>query len=201
MDLTFQPSMQHQILLSPPDTSTTEHCMHFSSSASFFLEQLEIILFSSPGAYWTSSYLGCLSSNIISFCLFILFMQQEYWSGLLFSLPVDHILSEFSTMTDRVAIFWSLVIKFIWFFSIQTWDRVQNREVLSLSHSTEVTSIVSLPFLSISNKTNLGATVESNYLKWNYINIDFIAEIIWKWLDNWKTFYGNYLFVNINIQN
>ena len=36
------------------------------------------------------------------FCLFILFMafsRQEYWSGLAFLSPVDHILSEFSTIT------------------------------------------------------------------------------------------------------
>ena len=35
------------------------------------------------------------------FCLFILFMgfsRQEYWSGLPFSSPVDHVLSELSTM-------------------------------------------------------------------------------------------------------
>ena len=32
-------------------------------------------------------------------------VQQEYWSGLLFSPPLGHILSEFSTTTDRVAIF------------------------------------------------------------------------------------------------
>ena len=35
------------------------------------------------------------------FCLFILFMgfsRQEYWSGLPFPSPVDHILSELSTM-------------------------------------------------------------------------------------------------------
>ena len=37
-----------------------------------------------------------------SFCLFILFMgfsRQEYWSGLPFPSPVDHILSDLSTMT------------------------------------------------------------------------------------------------------
>ena len=36
------------------------------------------------------------------FCLFILFMgfsRQEHWSGLPFSSPVDHVLSELSTMT------------------------------------------------------------------------------------------------------
>ena len=36
------------------------------------------------------------------FCLFILFMgfsRQEYWSGLLFPSPMDHVLLELSTMT------------------------------------------------------------------------------------------------------
>ena len=36
------------------------------------------------------------------FCLFILFMgfsRQEYWSGLPFSSPADHVLSELSSMT------------------------------------------------------------------------------------------------------
>ena len=46
--------------------------------------------------------LGSSFFNILSFCLFILFMgfsRQEYWSGLPFPSPVDHILSDLSTMT------------------------------------------------------------------------------------------------------
>ena len=42
------------------------------------------------------------SSSVIYFFLFILFMRfsrKEYWSGLSFSSPVGHILSEFFTMT------------------------------------------------------------------------------------------------------
>ena len=42
------------------------------------------------------------SFSVVSFCLFILFMgfsRQEYWSGLPFPSPVDHVLSELSTMT------------------------------------------------------------------------------------------------------
>ena len=53
-------------------------------------------------AYWTSSDLGGSSSSVISFCLFILFMRfsrQEYWSGLPFPPPGDHVLSEVSTRT------------------------------------------------------------------------------------------------------
>jgi len=56
----------------------------------------------SPVAYWVPTYLGSSSFSILSFCLFILFMgfwRQEYWSGLPFTSPVDHILSELSTMT------------------------------------------------------------------------------------------------------
>ena len=48
------------------------------------------------------SDLGSSSFSILSFCLFILFMglsRQEYWSGLYFPSPGDHILSDLSTMT------------------------------------------------------------------------------------------------------
>ena len=52
--------------------------------------------------YWTPSNLRSSSSGVINFCLCVLFMgfsQQEYRSGLPFSPPVDHVLSELSTMT------------------------------------------------------------------------------------------------------
>ena len=106
VDLTFQVpmkycSLEHGILLSPPDTSTTECRFRFGPAASFILELL-IALRSSPVAYWTPSILGGSSFGVISFCLFILFMGfwwQEYWSGLPFPPPVDHIWSELSTMT------------------------------------------------------------------------------------------------------
>ena len=70
----------------------------FDSASSFFIE---LFLHSSPVAYWTPTNLGCLSFSVISFCLFILFMsfsRQEYWSGSPLPSPVDHILSELSTM-------------------------------------------------------------------------------------------------------
>ena len=45
--------------------------------------------------------LGEFPFSILSFCLFILFTgfsRQEYWSGLPFPSPVDHILSDLSTL-------------------------------------------------------------------------------------------------------
>ena len=79
--------------------STTGHCFHFGSVYSFILE---LFLHSSPGAYWALTDLGSSSFSILSFCLFILllrFSRQEYWNGLPFLSPVDHILSELSTVT------------------------------------------------------------------------------------------------------
>ena len=103
MDLSFQVPMQyyflqHQTLLPSPVTSTTG-CFCFGSISSFFLE---LFLHWSPVAYWAPTDLESSSFNVLSFCLFILFMgfsRQEYWSGLPFPLPVDHVLSELSIMT------------------------------------------------------------------------------------------------------
>jgi len=95
-------SLQHQTLLSPPDTSTTGHHYHFGTAASFFLELLVFALCSSRVAYRTSSNLGGSSSSVISFCLFIPFTGfswQEHQNGLPSPLSVDCVLSERSTMT------------------------------------------------------------------------------------------------------
>ena len=104
MDLTFQVpmqycSLQHQTLLPAPVTSTTGCWFCFGSVSSFFLE---LFLCWSPVAYWAPTDLGSSSFSVLSFCLFILFIgfsRQEYWSGLPFPSPVNHILSELSTMT------------------------------------------------------------------------------------------------------
>ena len=104
MDLTFQVpmqycSLQHRILLLSPVTSTTGYCFCFGSIPSFFLE---FFLHWSLVAYWAPTDLGSSSFGILSFYLFILFMgfsRQEFWSGLPFPSPVDHILSDLSTMT------------------------------------------------------------------------------------------------------
>ena len=104
MDLTFQVpmhycSLHHWTLLLSPVPSTTVCCFCFGSIPSFFLE---LFLHWSPVAYWAPANLGSSSFSVLSFCLFILFMgfsRQEYWSGLPFPSPLDHILSDLSTMT------------------------------------------------------------------------------------------------------
>ena len=104
MDLTFQVpmqycSLQHRTLLLSPVPSTTGYCICFGSILSFFLE---LFLHWSQVAYWAPTDLGSSSFSILSFCLIILFMgfsRQEYWSGLPFPSPVDHILSDLPTMT------------------------------------------------------------------------------------------------------
>ena len=106
MDLTFQVpmqycSLQHRTLLLSPVTSTAGCYFCFGSIPSFFLE---LFLHWSPVAYWASTNLGSSPFSILSFCLFILFMgfsRQEYCYGLPFPSPVDHILSNLSTMTHR----------------------------------------------------------------------------------------------------
>ena len=104
IDLTFQVpmqycSLQNWTLLPSPVTSTTGWCCCFGSISSFFLE---LFPHSSPVTYWAPTDLGSSSFNVIPFSLFILFMgftRQEYWSGLPFPSPVEHVLSELSTMT------------------------------------------------------------------------------------------------------
>ena len=71
----------------------------FGPVSSFFRE---LFLCSPPVVNWKTSNLECSLSGVISFYLFILFigfLRQEYWSSLPFLPPVDHILSELSTMT------------------------------------------------------------------------------------------------------
>ena len=107
IDLAFQVplqycSLQHGTLLPSPVISTTGCCFHFGSVSSFFLE---LFVHWSPVASWAPIDLGSSSFSVLSFCLFILFMgfsKQEYWSGLPFPSPVDHILPDLSTMTHHL---------------------------------------------------------------------------------------------------
>ena len=104
MDLMFQVPMQcccwqHRTLFPSSVTYTTVCCFCFGSISSFFLE---VFLHLSPVDYWAPADFGSSSFSVLSFCLFILFIRfskQEYWSGLPFPSPVDHVLSELSTMT------------------------------------------------------------------------------------------------------
>ena len=104
MELTFQAPvqyccLQYWTLLPSPVTSTTGWWFCFGSISSFYLE----LFFNwSPVSYWASTDLGSSSFNVLSFFLFILFMgfsMQDYWSDLPLPYPVDHVLSELSTMT------------------------------------------------------------------------------------------------------
>ena len=91
--------LQHQTLLPPLGTSTADFHFWFSLASSFFLEFLSLFFSSS---ILDPTDLGCSSSSVISFYVFILLMRfsrQEHWSALPFPSPVDHILSELSTMT------------------------------------------------------------------------------------------------------
>ena len=119
MDLTFEVLMQycslwHQTLLPSPVTSTIGCCFCFGSISSFFLE---LFLHWSPVACWAPTDLGSSSFSVLSFCLFILLMgfsRQKYWSDLPFPSPLDHILSELSTLTHRSWVAWhSMVHSFI----------------------------------------------------------------------------------------
>ena len=103
MDLTFQVpmqycSLQHWTFLPSPVISTSGCCFRFGSVSSFFLE---LLLHLFLVAYWAPTDQSS-SFSVPSFCLFILFMgfsRQEYWSGLPFASPVDHVLSELSTVS------------------------------------------------------------------------------------------------------
>ena len=80
-------SLQLPTLLPSPVTSTTGCCFCFGFISSFFLE---LFLQWPPVAFWAPTDLGNSPFNVLSFCLFILFMgfsRQEYWSGLPFSSP------------------------------------------------------------------------------------------------------------------
>ena len=100
MDLTFQVpmqycSLQHQTLLLSPVTSTAGYCFCFGSIPSFFLIS-PLISSSILGTYQPEEFL--FQYPIFSI-LFMGFSRQECWIGLPFPSPVDHVLSDLSTMT------------------------------------------------------------------------------------------------------
>ena len=75
-------------------------------------EKRQLITWAAPQVFWAHGgrSLGdllsapCLHRAILSLCLFLLFMgfsRQEYWSVLPFPSPVDHILSELSSLFHK----------------------------------------------------------------------------------------------------
>ena len=69
----------------------------FGSASSVFLE---LLVHSSLVAYCVPTDLGSSSFSVIfAFLPLMGFSRQEYWSDLPFPSPVDHILSELSTMS------------------------------------------------------------------------------------------------------
>ena len=96
-------SFQLWTTLLPPDISTTECNFHFGPATSFFLELLVNCPPLFPSSILDTFQPGRGSSfGVICLSLFILFMgfsRQEYWSGLPFPPPVDHIVSELCTLT------------------------------------------------------------------------------------------------------
>ena len=100
MDLTFQVpmqycSLQHWTLLPSPVTSTTGHYFRFGSISSFFLE---LFLHWSPVAYQPGDFIfQCLIFLPLHAVHGILKARVLKWFAIPF--PVDHVLSEFYTMT------------------------------------------------------------------------------------------------------
>ena len=107
MDLTFQVpmqhcSLQHQTLFPSPVTPTTGCCFCFDSISSFFFFFFGVI---SP--HFSSSKLGTYRPGEFIFqCpIFLPFhtvhgvLEARILNGLPFPSPVDHVLSELSTIT------------------------------------------------------------------------------------------------------
>ena len=104
MDLTFQIpmqycSLQHWTLLSSPVTFTTGCCLCIDSISSFFLE---LFLHWCPVEYWAPTDLVCSHFSVLSFSFsYCLWGSQGKNTEVVFSSPVDHALSELSTMTSQ----------------------------------------------------------------------------------------------------
>ena len=100
MDRTFQVPMQYCSL-----SNVTSITSHIQNWVLFLLWLHPFILSGVISPLISSSILGSYrpgssSFSVLSFCLLIWFMgfsRQEYWSGLPFPSPEDHILSDLST--------------------------------------------------------------------------------------------------------
>ena len=152
-----------QTLLLSPVTSTSGYCFCFGSIPSFILE---LFLHWSPVAYWTPTHLRISPFSILSFCLLILFMgfsRQEYWSGLPFYSPVDHVLLELSTITHL------------------SWVALQGMAHRFLELDKAVVHVISLSSSALS-KSNLRKFLD----KWTYFCTlsvwlgSVILSVVWK---------------------
>ena len=83
--LPFPPPVDH--VLSEPSTMTRQSWVALHSMADHFIELHK------PLCHGKAVIHEGVASRIMGF------LRQEYWSGLPFPSPADHILSEFSTMT------------------------------------------------------------------------------------------------------
>ena len=92
-------SLQHQILLSSSDTSSTECRFCFGLAASFFLWLL-VVLCSSPVAYWTPSDLRV--SSLVSY-LFV-FLKSLWGSHSKYTGVVCHSLLQWITFCQNSAV-------------------------------------------------------------------------------------------------
>ena len=70
-------SLQHQTLLSPPDTSTNELCFRFGPAFSLFLELLVIALCSSPVVYWTPAWGAHLPKWWVSYLFALSYYSRD----------------------------------------------------------------------------------------------------------------------------
>ena len=106
MELTFQVSMQYCSLQNFMFTTRLSHnwaSFQLWPSCFFLYGVISNCLSLFPGSILHAFQPGGSSSTILSFCIFILFMEfsrQESWRGFLFSPTVDHILSELFWQND-----------------------------------------------------------------------------------------------------
>ena len=107
MDLTFQVPMPLLLFTASNFSFITSYIHHLVLVLLWLHLFILLVLFLhwSPVAYRATTNLLKMASSsfsILSFYLFIFFMvfsRQEYWSGLPFPSPVDHALSQVSTVT------------------------------------------------------------------------------------------------------
>ena len=215
MDLTFQVpmqycSLQHRTLLLSPVTSTTGCCCCFGSIPSFFLE---LFLHCSPVAYWAPTDLGSFSFSILSFCLFILFMgfsRQEYWSGLTFPSPVDHILSDLSTRTclglphmawlnftklDKLwSVWWDLLVVCDCGFSLSAlWCPLSAPTILIwVSLTLDVGYLI--PYAAWPEKPQNNEFNENKVLEAQISQKHILRNLLISWLYLWKVHIKSFLF-------